>query len=177
MAMHSSMTDRSTGRVRSSRLRTALVVVRSSSGSRGRSSLMRGGLAPQRRGGSEGTMSELGRIVQVAYAVDDLDAGAQDFARRVGAGPFFVRRHIELAAAFHGGEPAVFDHSSAYGRWGSVQVELVHVHRVRPTALAEIVKQRAGIHHVAWFVSDLAAEQRRLSAVRWPEVLAAETAS
>jgi hypothetical protein len=122
-------------------------------------------------------VTELGRIVQVAYAVDDVDAGAHAFARRVGAGPFFVRRHIELAAAFYGGEPAVFDHSSAYGQWGSVQVELVHVHTAWPAPLAEIVQHRAGIHHVAWFVNDVDAEQRRLDVFGWPEVLAAETAS
>jgi Glyoxalase/Bleomycin resistance protein/Dioxygenase superfamily len=122
-------------------------------------------------------VTELGRIVQVAYAVDDVDAGAHAFAERVGAGPFFVRRHIELARASRAGEPAVFDHSSAYGQWGAVQLELVHVHTAQPTLLADIVERRAGIHHVAWFVSDVDAEQRRLAGFGWPEVLVAETAS
>jgi hypothetical protein len=119
---------------------------------------------------------ELGRIVQVAYAVDDVDAAARSFAERIGAGPFFVRHHIELAEVAHAGEPAEFDHSSAYGQWGSVQVELVHVHTARPAELAEIVLRPPGIHHVAWFVADFDAEQRRLAGLGWPEVLDARTA-
>jgi hypothetical protein len=121
-------------------------------------------------------MTEPGRIVQVAYAVDDVDTAARTFADRVGAGPFFVRRHIELAAASHACEPAAFDHSSAYGQWGSVQVELVQVHAAHPAGLSEIVLHPSGIHHVAWFVADFDAEQRRLDALGWPEVLDARTA-
>ena len=120
-------------------------------------------------------MTELGRIVQVAYAVDDVEAAARQFARRIRAGPFFVRRHIELAVASHRGAPATFDHSSAYGQWGAVQVELVHVHVAEPAALADVVLS-SGVHHVAWFVADVEAEQSRLEALGWPEVLNAETA-
>jgi hypothetical protein len=120
-------------------------------------------------------VTDLGRIVQVAYAVHDVETAARAFARRLGAGPFFVRRHIELAVASHRGRPATFDHSSAYGQWGAVQVELVHVHAAEPGALADIVL-RSGLHHVAWFVADIDVEQVRLEALGWPEVLAAETA-
>jgi hypothetical protein len=122
-------------------------------------------------------VTELGRIVQVAYAVDDVDVAARSFAECVGAGPFFVRRHIELATVSHAGGPAVFDHSSAYGQWGSVQVELVQVHAARPNSLSEIVLRPAGVHHVAWFVADVDAEQGRLDALGWPEILDATTAS
>ena len=62
--------------------------------------------------------------VQIAYSVDDVEAGAVDFAERHGAGPFFVRHHPPFDAVHHGA-PAVFNHSSAYGQWGDVQVELV----------------------------------------------------
>ena len=120
-------------------------------------------------------MTELGRVVQMAYAVDDVEAAAREFARRLGAGPFFVRRHIELAAASHRDAPATFDHSSAYGQWGTVQVELVHVHDAAPAALAAAVLG-SGLHHLAWFVADIDAEQSRLEALGWPEVLAADTA-
>jgi hypothetical protein len=120
-------------------------------------------------------MTALGRIVQVAYAVDDVDEAARSFSRRVGAGPFFVRRHIELASVQHRGEPATFDHSSAYGQWGAVQVELVQVHASTPASLAAIVERGAGVHHVAMFVADFDAEQQRLTHLGWPEVLVAET--
>ena len=68
---------------------------------------------------------ELGRIVQVAYAVEDVRAAARSFAERVGAGPFFVRHHDLPRRVDHRGRPGAFDHSSAYGQWGAVQVELV----------------------------------------------------
>src|SRR5262249_33557249 len=57
-----------------------------------------------------------------------------------------------------------------------VQVELVHVHSARPASLAGVVPRAAGIHHVGWFVEDIDVEQRRLDALGWPEVLAAQTA-
>jgi catechol 2,3-dioxygenase-like lactoylglutathione lyase family enzyme len=120
-------------------------------------------------------VTELGGLVQVAYAVDDVETAAREFARRLGAGPFFLRRHIELAVASHRGAAARFDHSSAYGQWGMVQVELVHVHDATPAPLAAAVGG-SGLHHVAWFVADIDAERSRLEALGWPEVLAAETA-
>ena len=84
---------------------------------------------------------ELGRIVQVAYAVDDVRAAARSFAERVGAGPFFVRHHDLPRRVDHRGAAGEFDHSSAYGQWGAVQVELVEVHRAEPASLAEIVQR------------------------------------
>jgi hypothetical protein len=119
----------------------------------------------------------LGRIVQVAYAVDDVRAAAQSFAARLGAGPFFVRHHSLPRHVDHRGQAAEFDHSSGYGQWGRVQVELVEVHRAEPASLADIVQRRSGIHHVATFVESIDAEQRRLEELGWPAVMTAETAS
>jgi hypothetical protein len=119
--------------------------------------------------------SALGVVVQIAYLVDDVHAAAADWARRFGAGPFFVRRHLPLASAEHGGLPASFDHSSAYGQWGAVQVELVQLHEAHPVQLAEAVAA-TGLHHVACFVASLADEQARLEALGWPAVLTARTA-
>ncbi len=120
---------------------------------------------------------ELGRIVQVAYAVEDVRAAARLFAEQVGAGPFFVRHHALPRQVEHRGEPGCFDHSSAYGQWGKVQVELVEIHRAEPETLAGIVGTTSGIHHVATFVASLEDEQRRLVELGWPPVMTAETAS
>jgi hypothetical protein len=119
----------------------------------------------------------LGRIVQIAYAVEDVRVAARTFAARVGAGPFFVRHHDLPRHVDHRGEPAGFDHSSAYGQWGAVQVELVQVHRAEPASLADVVQRRSGIHHVATFVASIDEEQRRLVELGWPAVMTAETAS
>jgi Glyoxalase/Bleomycin resistance protein/Dioxygenase superfamily len=116
-------------------------------------------------------------IVQIAYAVADVRAAARSMAERVGAGPFFVRHHDLPRHVDHNGSSAEFDHSSAYGQWGAIQVELVEVHSASPSSLADIVQRTSGIHHVARFVDSLDDEQRRLTAAGWPPVMTAETAS
>jgi hypothetical protein len=126
---------------------------------------------------SEGDPFELGRIVQIAYAVEDVRAAARSFAARLGAGPFFVRHHDLPRHVDHGGQPAGFDHSSAYGQWGRLQIELVQVHSSEPASLAAVVQRTSGIHHVATFVASIDAEQRRLIELGWPPVMTAETTS
>ena len=125
---------------------------------------------------NEHAASPVGRIVQVAYAVEDVRRAARRFADRLGAGPFFVRRHDLPRFVEHDGRPAAFDHSSAYGQWGAVQVELVEIHGAAPASLAAIVQRSSGLHHVATFVASIDAEQDRLAAVGWPAVMTAETA-
>jgi Glyoxalase/Bleomycin resistance protein/Dioxygenase superfamily len=118
------------------------------------------------------------QIVQIAYAVTDVREGARQWTERMGAGPFFILDHISLAEVWHQGQPAVFDHSSAYGQWGQVMVELVQQHDVAPASLASAVRRDArGIHHVTWFAASLEQEQRRLNKAGWPEVLTAATAN
>jgi hypothetical protein len=121
-----------------------------------------------------------GQIVQIAYAVDDVHRAAARFAHHHGAGPFVVSEHIAVQPERDGD---VLDHSSAYGQWGAVQVELVHVHAARPAALADALVRPGGVHHVAWFtapgsvgsdgVDGFAFEQQRLHERGWPCVFAA----
>jgi hypothetical protein len=116
-------------------------------------------------------------IVQIAYAVADVRAASRLMAERLGAGPFFVRHHDLPRRVDHRGEPGEFDHSSAYGQWGSIQVELVEVHAAAPVSLAEIVLRTDGIHHVARFVESIDEEQSRLTELGWAPVMTAETAN
>jgi len=115
-----------------------------------------------------GVGSPLGTPVQVAYAVRDVREAAARFAATTGAGPFFVIEHIALATARVHGRAATFDHSSAYGQWGPVMVELVEEHGValRPVGT---------IHHVAFMVDSLPDASGWCNANGWPEVLLAET--
>ncbi len=94
--------------------------------------------------------------MQIAYSVPDVDAAATRWATDFGAGPFFVRRHIEGHDVVYRGAPAVFDHSSAYGQWGSLMVELMQDHGTGPS----IVRERygvndTGLHHMAFMVQNL----------------------
>jgi hypothetical protein len=112
----------------------------------------------------------LGAPVQIAYAVDDVDRAASSWAAR-GAGPFFVREHIEVTNVRVRGGGSRFDHSSAYGQWGDLMVELIHQH----DGGDDPVVGTAGIHHVAHFVDDFATAAARLTDEGHAEVLYAET--
>ncbi len=117
------------------------------------------------------------RAVQIAYAVSDVDEAAASFAARFGAGPFVFGRHIPLAFARIGGEDSVFDHSSAYGQWGSVMVELVQVHDAGTGPVGAKIKRSSGLHHVACFVDDLDAAQATLTELGLPEAMLAGTST
>jgi hypothetical protein len=112
----------------------------------------------------------LGGPVQIAYAVEDVTIAATAWAAR-GVGPFFVREHIEVHSARVRGRPVTFDHSSAYGQWGDVMVELIRQH----DSDADTIVGTSGIHHVAFFVDRFATTARQLVASGCSEVLYAET--
>jgi hypothetical protein len=112
----------------------------------------------------------LGAPVQIAYAVDDVERAAASWAAR-GVGPFFVRQHIEVTNVRVRGRASSFDHSSAYGQWGDLMVELIHQHDGGDGP----VVGPAGIHHVAHFVDDFHHAAARLTADGHREVLYAET--
>ena len=106
-------------------------------------------------------------VRQLAYKVNDLAAAAAAHHRQFGSGPFFLARHIALASSQHRGVERAFDHSSAYGQWGAVMVELVVQHNPDPSALHEMFPHgsgREGLHHAAVFVDDLDAEIARFAA-------------
>ncbi|TAD85425.1 MAG: hypothetical protein EAY70_00710 [Sphingomonadales bacterium] len=105
-------------------------------------------------------------VRQLAYKVNDLAAAAAAHHRTFGSGPFFVLRHVALASSQHRGTPRPFDHSSAYGQWGSVMVELVVQHNPDDSALHEMFPHgsgREGLHHAALFVDDLDAAIARFA--------------
>lgn len=110
-------------------------------------------------------------VRQVAYAVPDIDIAAAEHSRRFGSGPFFALRHVELSLSVHRGVERPFDHSSAYGQWGEVMVELVQQHNLDPSAVHDMYPHgcgRFGLHHVAVFVDDLPAAITRFAAEGMP---------
>ena len=114
----------------------------------------------------------LGHPVQIAYAVDpavDLTEVAQDFRLRTGAGPFVVAEHIALRSATIAGRPAAFDHSSAYGQWGSLMVELVQEHT------PSVIGRATGLHHLAYLVESLDGSIATCARHGWPTLLDATT--
>jgi hypothetical protein len=106
-------------------------------------------------------------VRQLAYKVNDLEVAAAAHHRQFGSGPFFVLRHVALASSHHRGVERAFDHSSAYGQWGSVMVELVVQHNPDPSALHDMFPHGSGaegLHHAALFVDNLDAAIERFVA-------------
>ncbi len=96
--------------------------------------------------------------VQIAYHVPDPEAAAIRWARELGWGPFYLMEHIPLESCLYRGNPAVFDHTSAYGQAGEVMIELITQHDDNPSVLRDLYAAgETGVHHVAYFVSDLQA--------------------
>ena len=107
----------------------------------------------------------LGPPVQVAYAVPDARVAARQWADQFGAGPFFVRPHIPVSDVVYRGQPSTFDHTSAYGQWGSLMVELVQDHGTAPSVVRErYAPHESGLHHLAFIVADLDDITQRLVA-------------
>jgi catechol 2,3-dioxygenase-like lactoylglutathione lyase family enzyme len=101
----------------------------------------------------------------IGYVVDDLEAAVARFAATYGAGPFFAIEHMHFDAVSYLGGPAQYDHSSAFGQWGPIIVELSQVHAAEPSGLRDaLVKPGGGIGHVAWLCDSLSEETARLEA-------------
>lgn len=119
----------------------------------------------------------LGPPVQIAYAVPDVESAARSWAARSGAGPFFVREHIALTDVVIRGRPGTFDHSSAYGQWGPVMVELVEDHGDGPSPVRDVFPRAgSGLHHLAFFVENVDAAVEDLQTQGHAVAMSARTA-
>ncbi len=108
----------------------------------------------------------LAPIHHLGYVVEDLRRDVPQFAAATGAGPFFAIEHLAFDEVTYRGEPAVYDHSSAFGAWGPLIVELTQVHDARPAGLRDsLVAPGAGLGHVAWLADSLEDETARLTAL------------
>jgi hypothetical protein len=101
-------------------------------------------------------------FVQIAYLVEDVFAAAEHWARETGAGPFLVLENIPLQQVVYRGQPGELDHSSAYGQYGALMVELVQQNNTGPSAFRDMFAPgQFGLHHMARFAGDLDAELNR----------------
>lgn len=101
-----------------------------------------------------------GRVEQIAFHAPEISLAASRWAP-AGAGPFYLLEHIALAQCLYRGAPAHFDHSSAYGQYRDVMVELIHQHDDQPSPVRDMFGATAeGVHHAAVFAADLDAAAR-----------------
>jgi glyoxalase/bleomycin resistance protein/dioxygenase superfamily protein len=113
----------------------------------------------------------------IGYVVDDLDAAVADAVARFGAGPFYVAEHMAFDEVTFRGEPAVFDHSSAFGQWGPVRVELTVIHETDPHELGATMTPGGpgNVGHVGIVVDSLGAASAQLEADGVPPYHAGRT--
>lgn len=106
-------------------------------------------------------------IHHVGFNVPDLRTAIDTWATVYGAGPFYVNEHVAYDEAASGGAPAAWDHSAAFGQWGTVPVELQQTHAVHPEELAGpfTAGGRAAVNHVGITAEDPAAESARLESL------------
>ncbi len=89
-------------------------------------------------------------ICQVAYYVEDAEAAAIKMRQQFGCGPFHLSREIPLEWALYNDTSIEFVHTSAYGQWGDIMVELVQLNSQKFPLFNAF-----GIHHMATMVNDL----------------------
>ena len=110
-------------------------------------------------------------IVQICYLVDDIDSAVARWTRVMGAGPFFVMRHVPLREVAFRGEPTQYDHSAALGQWGDMQVELHQQHCDHPSPAKEMFATgETGLLQISWLTDDLAGETERLESLGFPAI-------
>jgi len=108
-------------------------------------------------------------IVQVAYFVEDIRISAEAMSKTFGAGPFYIIDKIELKWGEHRGERCDFVHSSAYGQWGQVMMELVQQDSPGGSPFRDLYPPgKSGLHHVATMVDDLPTAYRHYEAAGMP---------
>ena len=123
-------------------------------------------------------MFGLGAPVQIAYAVPDAGEAALRWVAEFGAGPFFLRPHIPVSDVIYRGRPARFDHSSAYGQWGDIMVELVQDHNTAPSVVRErYASDESGLHHLAFIVDDLDATTTQLGGLGFDVAMTARSST
>jgi methylmalonyl-CoA/ethylmalonyl-CoA epimerase len=107
-----------------------------------------------------------GRIVQVAYLVEDIDAAMQHWLEHLGLGPWTCIRNIRLETTYAGHEMELAIHE-ALAYVGDLQIQLVQSLNPpdEPTPYREWLDAgRVGPHHIAFFSSDIDADLERACA-------------
>lgn len=87
---------------------------------------------------------------QNGMIVEDLDAAVDHWVRNVGAGPFFVLRHVPLDHFTYRGRPSEPDISIALGNFGDLQIELIEQHNDAPSPYLHFRQHKGvGLHHIS----------------------------
>lgn len=102
-------------------------------------------------------------LFQHAYLVKDLERSARGWSELFGAGPFVLAPHHRTDKFSYRGTTIEADVSYAFGYLGDLMIQLIEQHDEQPSIYRDMYAPGAeGFHHVAYLVSDFAAEKQRL---------------
>jgi hypothetical protein len=108
-------------------------------------------------------------FTHIGYVVEDISSAVDWAVSTFGAGPFFLIEHLQFDEVTYDGAPAGYDHSSAFGQWGDIKIELTQVHGASPPELQDLLggpTPRVG--HIGMLADDLQAERVAFEAAGLP---------
>jgi len=110
------------------------------------------------------------QVVQNCYVVRNLEEGCERLHRLYGIGPFVGGTQAELGDHFHRGRPAPpIVLRGVFVQSGELNIELVELVSTTPSAFHDMYANgRQGLHHVAMFCADYAAERDAFVAAGYP---------
>lgn len=101
-------------------------------------------------------------MFQEAWFVRSIDEAASRWSKAYGAGPFFMARHHQTDEFSYRGTAIQADVSYAFGYLGGMMIQFIEQHDDQPSIYRDMYADgEEGFHHIAYLVSDFAAERRR----------------
>ena len=101
-------------------------------------------------------------LFQQAYYVSSIDETARRWSDTLGAGPFFMVRHHVTEEFSYRGRDVEADVSYAFGYLGDIMIQFIEQHDDQPSIYRDMYAAgEEGFHHIAYLVSDFAAERQR----------------
>lgn len=109
--------------------------------------------------------TRIGPVMQMAYIVENLDDAIRDFSRRLGIGPWFVRRRVEYVHCTYRGQPTDACVSLAFAYSGEINFELLQLENDAPSIFRDFVDSHGyGLQHVGVLTDDIERDTAALAA-------------
>jgi len=106
-----------------------------------------------------------GKLVQVAYIVENLEDSVQNFARELNLGGWVIVENLNFSELTYRGQPVKFKTSAALAYSGEMMYELIQQHDDTPSAFTEVINSTGyGFHHLAMAVTSLDESIRKYEA-------------
>lgn len=105
---------------------------------------------------------KLGKVIQYAYTVPELDLAMRQYTEVLHIGPWFKRGPFIPGKGLYRGEPATSRLSLARAFSGDSMIELIQQHDDAPSIFREVIQARGfGFHHWAIPTADFDRDTRR----------------